>query len=125
MAALKVRRIDLTAGDAAKQLAKLRDQFRFDSEIVTPVARKLTQSVFGEPLTPAQAVERICADVRADGLPAVLRYTEAFDKVKLKPTEVRVKPAELAAAHAAADPRLLETVQRIRYNIDQFQSGLL
>ena len=61
MAALKVRRIDLTAGDAAKQLAKLRDQFRFDSEIVTPVARKLTQSVFGEPLTPAQAVERIYA----------------------------------------------------------------
>ncbi len=125
MAALKLRRIDLTAGDAAKQLAKLRDQFRFDSEVVTPAAKKLTQHVFGEPLTPTKAVERICHDVRTEGLPAVLRYTEAFDKVKLKAADVRVKPAELEAAHAAADPKLLETVQRIRYNIDQFQSGLL
>lgn len=125
MAALKVRRIDLTASDATRQLAKLRDQFRIDAEVVSPQSKKLTQSVFGEALTPVRAVERICTDVRDNGLEAVLKYTDAFDKVKLKPADLRVKESELAAAHAAADPELLEVIRRIRYNIDSFQNGLL
>src|SRR5690349_10547839 len=100
MAALKVRRIDLSANDATRQLAKLRDQFRIDAEVVSPQSKKLTQSVFGEALTPTRAVERICTEVRDNGLEAVLKYTEAFDKVKLKPAELRVKESELAAAHA-------------------------
>jgi histidinol dehydrogenase len=125
MPALKVRRIDLTANNASQQLAKLRDQFKIDSEVVTPQAKKLTQSVFGEALTPVEAVARICDEVREEGIEAVLRYTEAFDKVKLKPDAVRVKESELAAAHEAADPEFLDVLRRIRYNIDSFQSGLL
>lgn len=125
MASLKVRRIDLTANNSAAQLAKLRDQFRLNAEIVSPQGRKLTQKVFGEALPPNRAVERICNDVRDNGLAAVLRYTEQFDGVKLKADAVRVKPGELVAAHAAADPELLETIRRVRYNIDSFQSGLL
>ncbi len=125
MPALKVRRIDLTANNANQQLAKLRDQFKIDSEVVTPQAKKLTQAVFGEALTPVQAVARICDEVCDEGIEAVLRYTEAFDKVKLKPDAVRVKESELAEAHAAADTEFLEVLRRIRYNIDSFQSGLL
>lgn len=125
MPALKVRRIDLSASNAAQQLAKLRDQFRIDGEVVTPQQKKLTQAVFGEALTPAQTVARICNDVRDDGLEAVLRYTEAFDKVKLKPDMIRVKESELAEAHAAADPEFLDVLRRIRYNVDSFQNGLL
>src|SRR5207248_885668 len=104
MANLKLRRIDLTAPNAAAQLVKLREQFRVDAEVVSPAAKKLTHSVFGEHLTPVHAVERICADVRDKGLSAVLHYTEQFDKVKLKADQLRVKPAELAEAHAKADP---------------------
>lgn len=125
MPPLKIRRIDLTAPNSAAQLAKLRDQFRTEGDVVSPASKKLTQAVFGEPLSPARAVERICNDVRDRGLPAVLQYTEQFDKVKLKPEMVRVKPAELAAAHAAADPEFLEVVRQIQYNVLQFQSGLL
>jgi histidinol dehydrogenase len=125
MPTLKLRRIDLSAPNAAAQLTKLRDQFRTDGEIVSPASKKLTQAVFGEPLTPVRAVERICNDVRDRGLPAVLQYTEQLDKVKLKADQVRVKPAELAAAHAAADPDFLEVVRQIQYNVLQFQSGLL
>ena len=72
-----------------------------------------------------QAVARICDEVREEGLEAVFRYTEAFDKVKLKPDALRVKDSELAEAHAAADPEFLDVLRRIRYNIDSFQSGLL
>ena len=96
MPALKLRRIDLSANNAAAQIIKLRDQFRTDAEVVSAASKKLTQAVFGEALPPAQAVERICNDVRDKGLAAVLHYTEQFDKVKLKPDQLRVKPAELA-----------------------------
>ena len=125
MGALKIRRIDLTANNANSQLAKLRDQFRPDSEITTPQSKKLTLAVFGEALTPTQAVERICLDVKAKGVAAVLQYTEQLDKVKLKADAIRVKPSEIAEAHAAAAPEYLDVLRRIRYNVDSFQSGLL
>lgn len=125
MPALKLRRIDLSASNATAQLAKLRDQFRYDSEVVSAAAKKRTQAVFGEPLPPARAVERICNDVRDKGLTAALHYTELFDHVKLKPDMIRVKPAELAEAHAAVSPEFLEVVRQVQYNVMQFQSGLL
>ena len=125
MANLKIRRIDLTTNDSRRQIARLRDQFHHDNDIVTPAAKKLTQAVFGKPLTPAEAVEKICTDVRTKGLAAVLQYTELLDKVKLKPESIKVKESELKTAHAAADPAFLEVIRRIRYNIDSFQSGLI
>ncbi len=79
MPALKLRRIDLTASNAAAQIIKLRDQFRTDAEVVSAASKKKTQAVFGEALPPNRAVERICSDVREKGLPAVLHYTELFD----------------------------------------------
>jgi histidinol dehydrogenase len=125
MPALKLRRIDLTGNTAAAQIIKLRDQFRIDSEVVSAASKKLTQAVFREALTPVRAVERICTDVRDKGLSAVLSYTEQFDKVKLKPDMIRVKPAELADAHAAASPDFLEVIRQVQYNVMQFQSGLM
>ncbi len=65
MPPLKVRRIDLSAANAASQVQKLRDQFRSDADVATPQAKKLTQAVFGSALTPAEAAERVCEDVRA------------------------------------------------------------
>src|SRR5204863_122672 len=56
---------------------------------------------------------------------AVLHYTEQFDKVKLKPADIRVPAAELQAAHAAADPDFLDTIRNIRQNVLSFQMGLL
>lgn len=125
MPSLKLRRIDLTASNATAQIKKLRDQFSTDANTVSPASKKLYTAVFGEALSPAEAVARICEDVREQGLPAVLRYTEAFDKVKMKPDAFRVKPAELAEAHAAASDEFLEVLRQVRYNVMQFQSGLL
>ena len=125
MASLKMRRIDLTASDGHKQLAKFRDLLRHDADTNTPAGKKLSQSAFGSILAPVDAVARICTDVKTKGLEAVLKYTEAFDKVKMKPDQLRVPLAELEAAHKAADPAYLDALRRIRYNIDSFQSGLL
>jgi histidinol dehydrogenase len=125
MATMKLRRIDCGDPKASKQFSDLRRQISHHGEVVTPRSRELTRKVFGEALPPVKAVERICADVQAKGLSAVLHYIEQFDKVKLKPSEIRVAQEELKAAHAAADPDFLDTIRNIRQNILSFQMGLL
>jgi histidinol dehydrogenase len=125
MTTLNVRRIRCADPCAAKQLAELRAQLGAQGNVVSARGRELTKKVFGEALTPAQVVERICADVQARGLAAVLHYTEQFDRVHLTPDALRVSRRELTEAHAAADPAFLETVRRVRHNIMSFQLGLL
>src|ERR1700739_1050480 len=108
MPVLKLRRIDLTAPTAAPQIIKLRDQFRIDAEVVSAASKKKTQAVFGEALPPVRAVERICNGGGGKGRRAALHYPEMFDGVKLKPEQLRVKPTELAEAHAAVGNEFLE-----------------
>src|ERR1700731_442757 len=125
MANLTMRRIHHAAADAVAELERLRQQLSLQADVVSPRGRQLTEQVFGEPLTPAQVVERICADVRARGLPAVLHYTEKLDRVQLTAETVRVSPAELQQAHAQAAPEFLATIRRVRHNVLSFQMGLL
>jgi histidinol dehydrogenase len=122
---LKLRRIDCADPKAPKQLTDLRRLFCSQGEVLTPKARELSKRVFGEALPPARAVARICADVQAKGLPAVLHYAEQFDKVKLDASTFRVPAEEMRAAHAKADPDFLETIRNIRQNVIAFQMGLL
>jgi histidinol dehydrogenase len=125
MPPLTLRRIDLGSAGAAAQLAALRAQFGARGNVVSARGRELTRTVFGEELTPVQVVERVCEDVRARGVEALFHYTEAFDRVRLDADTLRVRPAELARAHADADPAFLDTVRRVRKNIFAFQSGIV
>ncbi len=125
MTALTMRRIQLGRGDAAEQLVRLRIQLSAQGNVVSARGRELTERVFGEALPPARVVERICEDVRKRGRDAVFHYTEQFDRVRLDASTLRVDRAEMAEAHAAVEPALLETVRRIRQNILSFQLGLL
>ena len=79
MPSLKVRRIDLTETNGRTQFAKYKAQISPEGDTITPAGKKLSQSVFKAVLTPAEAVERICKDVREKGVSAVQHYTEAFD----------------------------------------------
>ena len=125
MATVNLRRINCAAADAAEQIAALRARLSPQGDVVSARGRKLTEAVFGEPLPPARVVERICADVRSRGLPALLHYTEQLDRVRLTAETLRVSAQELAEARAAVDPCFLEAVRRIRQNILSFQLGLL
>jgi histidinol dehydrogenase len=122
---LAIRQIRCADANAAGQLEGLRRQLNAQGNVVSPRGRELTAKVFGEPLSPARVVERICADVRAEGLAAVLHYTDQLDRVRLTEQTLRVSAAELAEAHADADPAFLETVRRVRHNVMSFQLGLL
>jgi histidinol dehydrogenase len=125
METVNLRCIRCTDPQSAQQLAELRQQLTLQADIVSPRGRQLTEAVFGEALPPGRVVERICADVRSRGLEAVLHYTEQFDGVRLQRSTLRVPAAELAEAHASAEPSFLETLRRVRQNVLGFQLGLL
>jgi len=122
---LNIVRIDCARDDAREAIRRLRRQLGPEGNVVSPEGRARTVAAFGEPLTPQQVVERICADVKRRGLAAVLDYTARLDGVTLDAADVRVGADELLAAYQAADPAYLRTLRRVRDNVLSYQSGIL
>lgn len=122
---LNIQRFDTRQDSITSVVAALRDKLSPSGEIVSAAGRQRTIDVFGEPLTAKQVVQRICADVRNDGLSAVLKYTKSLDNVELDAQSLRVSADELHSAHATADPEFLATIGRIRDNILGFQQAIL
>jgi histidinol dehydrogenase len=120
-----MRRIDFREPGGPAALEQLRAELSNSGNIVSPRGQALTRQVFGADLSPTQVVERICDDVRARGREATFHYTQQFDRVTLNPETLRVSEAELAHAHAQADPALLESVRRVRANVLAFQTHIL
>lgn len=125
MVPLKIRRIDTRQDDFRAALAELRRRLSPRGDVVTAEGRRRTVEVFGQPLSPAEVVERICRDVQARGVEAVLDYSARIDRVELSADGLRVPAEELARAHAQADPQFLAAVRRIRQNIVAFQQAIL
>ncbi len=121
---LQIQRVDARQG-SAEILQELRLKLSPQGDVVSPRGQALTEEVFGEALTPAEVVDRICRDVRETGTDALLKYNQALDKVDLSAEQLRVSPSELEQAHAAADPSLLDSVRRIRDNVAEFQQAIL
>jgi histidinol dehydrogenase len=122
---LKIRRIDCSRDDALAAIAQLRRELSPKGNVVSAEGKARTIAAFGEPLTPGQVVEKICGDVAARGLAAVLDYTRRLDGVTLEPSAVRVSAKELDDAHAASDPAYLETLANVRENILAYQRAIL
>ena len=81
------------------------------------VAQRMVE-VFGEPLTAAQAVQRIIADIRARGDDALRHYTRELDGVA-EPT-LEVTAAEIDAAYAATDPKVLDALRLAAERVRRF-----
>lgn len=120
-----MQRIDARQPQAHQAIDDLRRKLAPGGDVVSEAGRRKTIEVFGEPLTPVQVVQRICRDVRQQGVQAVLRYSAQLDGAELTADTLRVPAEELAAAHAAADDALLESLRRIRQNILRFQTAIL
>ena len=125
MPTLSIARIDARREDLTSALAELRRKLSPQGNVVSEAGRKRTIEVFGAPLTPQQVVERIVADVRERGLPALLEYTNKLDKAELTPATIRVSQQEMSTAHAKADPAFLATIRQVRDNILEFQRAIL
>src|SRR5262245_32591091 len=122
---LNICRIDCASDDAREAIRELRRQLSPDGNVVSPQGRARTIAAFGEPLTPQQVVERICADVQCRGLEAVLDYTARLDGVTLERADVRVPAEALRAAFSRADPAYLRTLRRVTGHGLAFQAGIL
>lgn len=123
--ALPIPVINCHQDNATAALDALRQKLSPRGDIVSESGKQKTIELFGEPLSPQQVVERICNDVRTDGVNALLDYTAKLDGKELTLESMRVSDDEFQAAHAAAAPDYLATIRRIRDNIVEFQSALL
>jgi histidinol dehydrogenase len=117
--------IDCRQADASAELAALREKLSPRGDVVSDAGRQRTIDLFGEPLSPQQVVAKICQQVRQEGLAALLHYSRKLDRPDFSEADLRVTPAELAAAHAQAAPEFLSTVRHIRDNILEFQRATL
>ena len=122
--ALKIRCIDCSREDAQPAIAALCAELSPSGNVVSVEGKARTIAAFGEPLSPRQVVERICSDVAARGLDAVLDYARRIDGVKLDPRQVRASADELRDAHRRADAGYLETIARVRRNVLAYQEAI-
>ena len=119
-----IHRIDSRRDDLSAAIDALRAKLSPRAGAVSQASRERTIELFGEPLSPQQVVERICSDVREQGMAALLEYGRKLDKASLTAESIRVSPDELAASHQKADPEFLASVRRIRDNILAFQRAV-
>lgn len=124
-AKIQIQRIDTRQDSVQQTLDALREKLSPRGDVVSQRGRQRTIDVFGSPLSPQEVVERICTDVRREGLAAVLRYGEQLDGARLTADCLRVSTAEMEAAHGRASPDFLATIRRIRDNIWEFQRAIL
>ncbi len=68
----------------------------------------------------AAAVKEVVERVRKEGDPAVLEYTEKFDKVKLTLKDIRVSPGEIKEAYKRVEPEKVESLKLAAQNIRAF-----
>lgn len=122
---MEIPQVDWRTDDLDQFLNGLRERLSPDGDIVSSQSQELTLRVFGEPLSPQQVVQRICQDVRMEGLPALLRYTGELDGVSLRGEEIRVPKSEMQVAHETVDPLFLESIRSIRSNLIAFQTAIL
>ena len=89
-----------------------------DETEVPERVRERIAALFGEPLTPEQAVRRIIAEVRAEGDPALLRWTEKLDGAQL--SALQVSAQEIAEGAAATPPEVMDALKLAARRIEEF-----
>jgi len=86
------------------------------------ILRRSSKEVFDESLF--QSVSAIIEDVREHGDEALVRATERFDEVKLRKSQLRVRPEEIATAVATLSPDLLAAIDEAIANVRRFNQRI-
>jgi histidinol dehydrogenase len=88
-------------------------------DVITEIKRIVNR---GETATEevASAVREVVERVRREGDPALLEYTEKFDKVKLTLKDIRVSPDEIASAYEKVEARKVNALKLAAQNIRAF-----
>lgn len=92
----------------------------FDEVELSPKIRESNKKLFGRDMSAAELVRQIVGDVRRDGDKAVIHYTKLIDRVELTPESFLVTEEEFAAAEAAADPAVVESLHKAAENVRRY-----
>ncbi len=65
-------------------------------------------------------VQKIVADVYKRGDPALIKYTERFDGVRLGRKQLRVSKGEIRAAYGRVEPKVVGAIRSAAKNIERF-----
>ena len=120
-----IRRINLHTSTGREELESLRQTLVSQGDLVSPAGRQKTVNVFGEPLSPKQVVEKICEDVKRQGLPAVLDYTKRIDRSNVTADTFQVPCEKLQESHGRVAPEFLAAIRRVRKRVEHFQKEIL
>ncbi|NDJ53511.1 MAG: histidinol dehydrogenase [Chloroflexi bacterium] len=104
-----------THTEAEQGILRRRPPDEFD---LTDSVKAGIERIFGEPLSPEQAVRRIISDVRQRGDAALLEWTERIDGVALQ--DLRVPEDELAAAAEQVSTEVLDALRVAAMRIEAF-----
>lgn len=110
-----LRIIACTAPDYSAEVAALLDVLRSGG---------LVASSEQSSVDVAQVVRDILARVKSGGDRAAAELTSRLDRAAIAPSAIRVPAAEIARAHAAADPEFLALVRTVAANIRAYQEHI-
>ncbi len=68
----------------------------------------------------SKSVSKIIDSIRTNGDEAVLKYTRKFDRVKMKPKDLRVTQSETSAAYQDIKPEIVSVLKLVMENINKF-----
>src|SRR5258706_8689172 len=68
----------------------------------------------------SQSVHQIAEAPRRRGEPALCAYAKRFDKMRLRPGELRVSPDELRKARQRVSPQFLKTIAECAKQVRRF-----
>src|SRR5712671_4419518 len=110
------------SAEARAAIAKRRTWSADDGDAPVSV-RERNRELFGEPLSPAEAVRRILTDVRTQGDTAVRRYAELLEGHE--PQSLEVPKSEWEKAFHSIKPELASALKLAAQRIHDFQRRAL
>lgn len=122
---LQIDWIDARQDDVESKIRSLRKKLGIKGNIVSESGKRRTIEIFGAPLTPQEVVDKICDDVSEKGLAALLEYSKRVDKAELTADQIRTPEEDLQRALGQVEPEFLESIDRIKENIEVFQRAIL
>ncbi|MEN6411671.1 MAG: histidinol dehydrogenase [Veillonellales bacterium] len=115
-------RIIYAKDNSKEALTALLTKPAFDEVVLGEGAKARTRESFGSDMTAAQVVDKIVADVRAQGDAAILHFSRIIDGVELSAETLEVSQAEFSAAAEKIDPAVRDSLRKAVANVRRFHS---
>jgi histidinol dehydrogenase len=94
----------------------------FGEQPVSIATLERNRALYGEPLTPTQAVNRILGDIRLEGSAAAMRYAALLDGLPISGS-LEVTRTEMTAARDSLEPALLEAIRHAVRRVRAFHES--